>query len=216
MRLFKYKKVVDGYGYFMDMLEKEYIYCSNANEFDDIFDGKMPFGDHGENKEADFCVRKILEEEFSYIDGERHFDEKKWLEEVGETIENTDLSDVTADYEDDYEPSIEELEENKRDEINHCFFTQDEFISFYRKVILKLFELQEKVRICSLCTDNKNPVMWTMYGDHFKGACIEYEIDDSIPKKVIYGNRENMILYFIQCKNTRIRKRFPQRNIRRY
>ena len=202
VKFYKYKKVIDdGYVYFRDMLQKEYAYCSKVDSFDDIFDGRMPFGKSIDEKDlneyTDDDIKDIISTECMYLDSERHFDLQEWLKEVDEVLKKTDLSNVTIDSEITYEPTNEEIEENIKDSMNLWLFTQEKFVSYYKQVIKKLYELQKNLRIGCLTTDNKNQVLWSMYGDNFKGACIEYEIDETLPKKVIYGNRDDFdpILY---------------------
>lgn len=69
MILYKYTKIND---YFFDMLDNEYFYCSNANKFDDVFDGKMPFDFKTNERDITYeFVRNLILDEIQYLVFER-------------------------------------------------------------------------------------------------------------------------------------------------
>lgn len=193
MRLYKYKKVVDdGYAYFIDMLKNEYLYCSDVSKFDDVFDGRMPFGKDKEKEELDLdYIKDVLSTECSYFDNDKHFDIDEWMRQFDKIVRTVDLSGVSAESEDGYVPDEDEVKaENKLNRLAY-FFRQDSIAASFQKYILDLFEFEKKIRVCCLSNDKRNQVLWSMYGDNYQGACIEYEIDDELPQKVIYGNRDD-------------------------
>ena len=89
---------------------------------------------------------------------------------------------------------------------------KEEFYSYLKD----LLSVREKIGIGSLTPIKDNQVMWTMYGDAYKGVVIEYEIEDSVEylRRVTYKNVRdfNPIVFIIKAtiENYINRKDFRQ------
>ncbi len=202
MKLYKYKKIKGkNYKQLNDILEKEYLYCAKVDTFDDVFDGKLPFSIHEDTRKitTDF-VRDSLVNECKYFISQRHTDKQRLFHDIDVLLKNTDLSYI--DHNDEcldftYEEEIEEI--SVLNEAINFFCTPSTVLYFQNKLKCMLNRLKD-LRVCSLCSEKDNQVLWAMYGDSFKGACIEYEVSDQDVKKVRYDNRElyDPLLYMMK------------------
>ena len=184
MLFYKYTKIDFN---FLDMLDKEYLYCSETKYFDDIFDGKMPFDQI--NTVTFENVKKILSEEGNYFYSMRGLDKEEILDEIGRMMKEIDLSDVTSTSEDSQEPSQNEIDLNTFANKIENFFSRENVVNDFQKILKLLFKMQDSLRVCSLSISNKNPILWSMYADNFKGACIAYDLLIEDLHKVKYGER---------------------------
>lgn len=192
-----------------DILENQYLYCSEIKYFDDIYDGKMPFG-YGTKKLkiTKENVKEILKNEVDYLFTERNVDNKKIWEKIVLLIKEGEKSnesnhETSQDSEEDFSGESKEY----RRALN--FFTNKKVVQAFQKYIKIFIEYQDSLRICSLSDTYSNQILWLMYANNFRGICLEYEIPDGLAHKVKYRKRnlydplfELMKAYFYKRKIT--------------
>ena len=54
----------------------------------------------------------------------------------------------------------------------------------------------ESVLLCSFAEDNKSPLMWERYGNHFAGLCLRYEIPVQKSGGYLFNNDGDIGMYF--------------------
>ncbi len=189
MELYKYKKIDDN---FFNMLNEQYLYCSETKYFDDVFDGKMPFEfDINEEDITPEFTKNLLEREYNYFVSNRRFNEKQLLKKIQQLVAKINLSEITSESVFPIEESEEISQLNNIYTKLHSVFSCPQIISLFQSYLKTLLSIQKQLRICSLSSIKDNQVLWSMYADNFKGACIEYEIDKKLPKRVIYQHRDD-------------------------
>lgn len=216
-KLFKFRNFDD---FTFDMLENNYVYLAPAEKLDDPFDCLTNVNPErvyrkGSFELSDYIIKAIIDTVSEHA-ANQSLDTKELIRifkdcSKGESIDTKVL--------------INELEQYQtlNDEQKEIFY---EVISNFPKVISTITEAEEMKKlfialkdaqktmgVCSLTTKRDNKVMWSLYGNTYKGYCVEYEEINDIKilqclKPVIYSKRfdNDIIITMIRfCIETMIR-----------
>ncbi len=201
----------------IDMLNHEYIYLCNADKLDDQFEGAINFdlaelkSEEGFNsfqsitaKNTAYTLYKILN-----IKDEHH------KEEIRKILIRNNMSEAIDEYCSIHKFPIKQKLLLKNG-VNKLLKEMDDHKEEFYSYLKDLLSVREKIGIGSLTPIKDNQVMWTMYGDAYKGVVIEYEIEDSVEylRRVTYKNVRdfNPIVFIIKAtiENYINRKDFRQ------
>lgn len=197
-KFFKFRKFDE---FTFDMLEKEYVYLAPATELDDPFDCLTSISLERVCKKdtfelSDETVDVIIDTISSHFKN-KAIDKKEMVGifnacSKGERIDKKLLSDelckityLTKDEKNIFYQTII----NFPNVINEL--TEDDNL---KNLFALLNDSRNSVGVCALTTKKDNKVMWSLYGDTYKGYCVEYEeIKDAkilkCLKPVIYSKR---------------------------
>lgn len=204
-KLYKYVRINNKY---IDSIRRKYIYLCPASKLDDQFECR-----------ADFCEEKILDNRnliddvfinnlVDIIDEYPNSTSKNSMIEFTKKCLNDDKLDLGK-------VSIEmknenpDLTEEEKEELLKCFsaLMSGAWLSPDTKENLKMLiktacETKNNTGIGSLTENNKSQVMWELYGNHYKGMCIEYELSEDYDSMintfpVIYGDKRKTNLLSI-------------------
>lgn len=152
--LFKYKKIDEN---MFDMIEKNYFYLSKITVQDDFFDAAFSY----DKTKTIFSDLEILERCFF-----------KLINDYKDKINKEELMDFILAR--NYNPATDVNTVNNN-VINKKTNIEELTTTLYNRII----DERNRTRICSLTTINNSQIMWEMYGDKYKGCCIEYEFHDN-------------------------------------
>lgn len=78
--------------------------------------------------------------------------------------------------------SSKEIQEviSKSDVLANNLLENEEFKNVIRTLLKLLNDLRTDTGICSFAEKKDNQVMWTMYANHYKGYCIEYDFSSEL------------------------------------
>ena len=195
---FKYKK----FGKFtFDILEKKYAYLSPVEKLDDPFDCISDFGvsemvDSNSKTITDKFLGHIIKETKSVPIGENQL---RLIREYKSAFKPGDDFETDRVYEGLKAAGVPE---NKIDSaivqyknlVNLSDTYEDN--GFFDKFGKILMNPGETIGVCSLSEINDNKVMWSLYGNEYKGCCIEYRFKvNKLPPRflfpVIYSREAN-------------------------
>ncbi len=180
-RLYKYAKVKD---YYLDSIKNKYIYLCPANELDDQFECRFNFAKELIKDNPNKYLNRLI---YSLVDIIDDYPNSLGKENIKKIIRN-----ITDDNNEiDYDKLKNELVNSNRsvsEEDADCYINvfenminilRDSFANdFLKELTTKSYFAHEISGIGSLTENNKSQVMWQMYGDGYKGICIEYEFYD--------------------------------------
>lgn len=165
-----------------DMLENEYVYLAPAGNLDDPFDCLTNINLERVYKKGTFTlsnniVSRIIDAVSSHMNS-KSIDKRDLIRifnacSKGESIDKKLLGDelFKVGYLTKYEKNIfYEVIINFPFVINALTETDD-----LKKLFVQLKNAKNTIGACSLTTKRDNKVMWSLYGNTYKGYCVEYE-----------------------------------------
>ncbi len=178
-KLFKFRKFDD---FTFDMLENEYVYLAPAGNLDDPFDCLTNINLERVYKKGTFklsnnIVSKIIDAVSSHMNSKSI--NKRDLIKIfnacskGEHVDEKLLSDELL--------KVGYLTEQERDTFYKVIINFPSVINILtetddlKKLFIQLKNAKNTIGVCSLTTKRDNKVMWSLYGDTYKGYCVEYE-----------------------------------------
>lgn len=202
--LYKYRKFDE---YTVDMIENDYVFLAPAGALDDPFDCLTNINlDSIYDKDSFNLSNEMMEYIVDIIFSHPHsedIDKQEMVAMINRcTIDGKLSNDLIK----------KELDINRILNVEQKDLFLNAMINFQnvianiseddnlKKLFLFLMQSKEKVGVCSLTTKRDNKPMWSLYGDTYKGYCIEYETmftNDLLPSlcPVIYTKEfDNNIL----------------------
>lgn len=205
MKLYKYTTINKN---LFDMLNNQYFYCSDIKKFDDLFDARMPF-DLSVRKEqiTNKYVEEVLQSELPYFVAKKGKNDFSIIDNLlsKEIIDSIDFSN-----EDNF---IYDNESQKNEEISNRVFnilSNKQVILYFKKLFKTLISIQTEIKVCCFSAEKDNPILWSMYGDHFKGCCIEYDVSESLIKQVNYIKRYELDPLYMIINGALINKTYKK------
>ena len=213
--LYKFKSFDE---YIFDMIDNNYVYLTPAGKLDDPFDCLTNTSFDDIYEEDSFNLSKsmmnfIIDVVMKYCHQE--FNRNEILKMIDRCTVNGKVDNQILVKELD---SIQKLSNTQKDVLLNTFLNFDNVLTEItnddrlKNLIKNLVKSKETVGICSLTTKRDNKVMWSHYGDVYKGCCIEYEIpkvnqiidnlcpvvytrkfDNNISKKIVEFALENIV-----------------------
>lgn len=198
--LYKYRSFDE---YTWDMIENEYVYLSPVKNLDDPFDCLSSFDYESlYNKKSDklsySMIDHIVREVFKYSNVDNvKINEMKAIASkslrnglfdesyLGKQLDNSGL--LTDD-----EKTMLFLTLSNYDN-GFDVLAKDDSIGKFGAMAMDPGDI---VGVCSLSTKRDNKVMWSLYGDIYKGYCVQYKIPDNDDVRynlcpVIYSKKAN-------------------------
>lgn len=168
-QLFKFKKLNK---HTIDSITNDYIYLSNVNSLDDPFEcinvSKL-------SKVYDFKNNRLTKHAIDFLISK--LDSHFYNSEAKQTIKR-----LTIDCIYNKDKTIDnELFFRYNNAIECLVNLNNNFVAYFNSVISSDFEEavikpNEHIGVFSLSETRDNKVMWSLYGNQYKGICIEYEI----------------------------------------
>lgn len=176
---FKFRKFDE---FTFDMLEHEYVYLAPAGRLDDPFDCLTNINlervyKKGTFELSNYTICAIIDIVSSHIEN-KSIDKADLIRifnvcTKGENVDNKLLSDelYKAGYLSRHEKDLfYQIIINFPSVINALTETDE-----LKKLFIHLKNAGNTIGVCSLTTKRDNKVMWSLYGDTYKGYCVEYE-----------------------------------------
>lgn len=208
LRLFKYASVND---YTIDSLTKGYIYLCPAMNLDDQFECGVDFPlEEMKGMEKGAIADAFVDFLVDLIDGYpttfTKKDLKKFVKSCLDKEKRMDLGKVTLRM----QQECPNLSLSEQESVLKTFgalctgaWLSEENEKTMKTLVMKAYKAKEEIGIGSLTENGKSQVMWEMYGAHYQGVCIEYDLCDD-PNAllnvfpVIYGDkRRTNILHIL-------------------
>lgn len=202
--LYKYRKFDE---YTVDMIENGYVFLAPAGALDDPFDCLTNIDldsiyDKDSFNLSNEMMVHIVDIIFSHPHSE-NIDKHEMVDMIKRCTINGKLSNDLIKKELNANRILND--EQKELFLNTMINFQNVIANIFeddnlKKLLLFLMQSKDKVGVCSLTTKRNNKPMWSLYGDTYKGYCIEYETmfnNDVLPSlcPVIYTKEfDNNIL----------------------
>ena len=197
--------------YYFDSIEKNYIYLCPAKELDDQFECRVDFPVDKilANKSIvdDKLVKALVDMISEYPSNFNKNDMKKMTLSCISKDKTLDLGKVSLELN---KPEYN-ITEKDQAEILKVFsalmsgaWISEKGEEQFKNLIKKAYKAQDDIGIGSLSENGKSQVMWEMYGKHYSGMMIEYELSDDVNSiintfPVVYGDKRktNLLLILI-------------------
>lgn len=205
-KLYKYVTLNENY---TDSIINNYLYLCPAKELDDQFECRVdfPIGKVLDNKSVvdDTFVEALIDKVSEYTS---NFDREKMAETIIACLDKEkrpDLGKISLEF-DKFDINITD---EQKDNLLKAFsalmtgaWISDNSERLFKFLIEKAYAAQEQIGIGSLTENNKSQVMWEMYGNHYRGVCIEYDFTDDLNAMintlpVIYADKRKSSLLLI-------------------
>lgn len=197
--LFKYSKVNS---YTLDAIRNEYIYLCPAIDLDDQFECRVDFP-----TEDDAANSEIISEEFidalaemieEYPSSFSKKDLKALIRKALDKDRRFDFGQVNLML----DQEADSISEEQKGETIKCFgalmtgaWMSEGNEALLKDLTIKAAKAKNEIGIGSLTENGKSQVMWEMYGDHYQGVCIEFDLSHDVNAlvntfPVIYGDKK--------------------------
>lgn len=204
-KLYKFRKFDE---YTVDMIERNYVYLAKASTLDDPFDC-LTYSDSIIN--FDSPRSEITSKVLNYLSKtlldllpfNKDVSQKDLKKIIKKSILDGRVDDCLVKKEVSKNKDLSEKE--KRQIINvfnnfNNLSTEYKSDKNFEQQINYLLNAKQEFGICSLTTNRDNKVMWSLYGDLYKGYCIEYDIpiNDAVMARifpVIYKSKYDNSVY---------------------
>lgn len=176
---FKFRKFDE---FAFDMLENEYVYLAPAGQLDDPFDCLMNIDlkrvyKKGTFKLSNNTIGAIIDTVSSHM-GNKPIDRRELIRIFnactrGESVDSKLLSDELY--------KLSYFSKQEKDLFYQVIINFSAVINALtetdelKKLFIQLKNAGNTIGVCSLTTKRDNKVMWSLYGDTYKGYCVEYE-----------------------------------------
>ncbi len=169
-----------------DMIENQYVYLAEPKELDDQFECKVNELDLSLKRLSNEQLHKILDYAIikkivDLMPKQNHF----LMKEVENAcVENAVFSreKYITFFMKKNKKSSKEIQEviSKSDVLANELLENEEFKNVICRLLNLLNNLKTDTGICSFAEKKDNQVMWTMYANHYKGYCIEYDFSSEL------------------------------------
>ncbi len=169
-----------------DMIENQYIYLAEPKKLDDQFECKVNELDTSLKRLSDEELHKILDYAIikkivDLLPKQNQF----LMKEVEKSCFEADAfsrEKYIMFFMKKNKKSSKEIQEviSKSDVLANKLLENEEFKNVIHTLLKLLNDLRTDTGICSLAEKKDNQVMWTMYANHYKGCCIEYDFSSEL------------------------------------
>ncbi len=178
-KLYKFRKFDD---FSIDMLENEYLYIAPAGSLDDPFDCLTNINldrvyKKGTYELSDEIVSAIIDIVSPYCESENYHKSEliRIFKECtkGEVVDKEILTNelTNAEYLNNEQKDLFHNVMTNLLKVIDTVTTSDEM----KNLFISLINSKTTIGVCSLTTKRDNKVMWSLYGNTYKGYCVEYD-----------------------------------------
>ena len=181
--LFKFRKFDE---FTEEMIKEDYVYLAPAGSLDDPFDClvNIDFENiaHSNNSKIKKSTMEYLIDKASHYASKSLSNRKQDIKNIFIKVYSkgdVDSLELKRELSDTFS-ELSELEINALTNIlvNTPNVFEETILQnkSYESLLKTYSDSKENVGVCSLTTKRDNKVMWSLYGDVYKGYCIEYEV----------------------------------------